>query len=1077
MTVFSELDEIEPGERKLGESVLAENEMGDRLALFEKGLQKAGAYGLYANLFRNNLFGRIAHLFLEPIDSDSNETFPEQVLEDKINKILIYENSDAELDTEVLIKNYLFEDLSETDIKVIDLLYNLQYNLTNFFYIQNSENYANLMVRLEDRFQLLESILVHMPDYYQNLPLIKFESEWNHYLDFNKEIIGKRLQFKEKSIKLISKSREILDQNDEMQKYFQKFDPKGIAKTLIENNEIKQLIKCASSNFNEQDHYFWINILFKNITFQKIMEILPFKDYEDQITQLAKILNHGNSDKIEREIQIKYLSFLGNKNIAGRHLFQLQKNISSDEQFGVNDRLSSNLDTIASFFYNNDNYSNFTSDLSNPANFLLVNKLKEVSSGHINAILYYAKPENISQLTELFINLNEGIANNLNEVYENFKDLFPHIFEPLKGLDTNRKDHKIINLNYGEEGLQNHFLRDNDEQGYFQLLTPLNYPLSIMSSSKHELILEQFKVSNAAEYVTTFSQYSKEITIITKTPFLFNYFTQINESETSEQILNLFPKKQNKVDVDNLTEIIQSITTYSDQQNIHELCKYLQISSYRELASKPKQSIINFIELFQKLDDVKFNNLTINLNQDEILNLFDVMKNQLDQEGRFISHELSYKSIIKNLVDSLDLDSYQRNPDLSPILLKCITSENYNKLNLIELTKLINSQEDTLELNLVSELLNITKGVLSNNLYERLKKSNDFSKTKFEWNKIRNEFRQGHFNINDPLHVDLEYITFCDIVTADTKTETISNNILYQSVIKSESLDGFLIEDELELRALVYEGSLLRKYIEQVQISSKEQNRELWIVPNLSYGLMPVLAISNFLDENNIPLMKDVKVGSTQCHDNPYYVKENLFGHYTSTIINNQPNILIVDGTNHLVSREEKNPRYPDAHQGYLNYMMLLNILINPSLRLDCEFANEYNYLFNHPELKNCEKHLQIKQANFMEQKSNYTFHFWNTANMNLSLRRERQEIEVIEPYDVFQENSPKFIFCCVGVLHDQLEEKLKEEFEKNNLTHQPAFFDDDSRITSMILGFNNFGLTKKQRFESILQKFQNEYE
>jgi len=82
---------------------------------------------------------------------------------------------------------------------------------------------------------------------------------------------------------------------------------------------------------------------------------------------------------------------------------------------------------------------------------------------------------------------------------------------------------------------------------------------------------------------------------------------------------------------------------------------------------------------------------------------------------------------------------------------------------------------------------------------------------------------------------------------------------------------------------------------------------------------------------------------------------------------------------------------------------------------------------------------------------------------MELAIRGEREVIATVRPYNG-NVKQPTMIFCNVGVLDEQIPEKIKERFEGQ---HKPAYFDDSGKIIAFDFGFDNFGVSYLNRLET----------
>jgi hypothetical protein len=97
-----------------------------------------------------------------------------------------------------------------------------------------------------------------------------------------------------------------------------------------------------------------------------------------------------------------------------------------------------------------------------------------------------------------------------------------------------------------------------------------------------------------------------------------------------------------------------------------------------------------------------------------------------------------------------------------------------------------------------------------------------------------------------------------------------------------------------------------------------------------------------------------------------------------------------------------------------------------------------------------------------------YRFELWNTAEMELAIRGDREVITTIKPYDG-NVKQPTLIFCNVGVLDEQVPEKIKARYKGQ--VHKPAYFDDSGKIIELDFGCDNFGVKYMNRLETEVKR------
>mgnify|MGYP005838378655 CR=1 FL=1 len=369
-------------------------------------------------------------------------------------------------------------------------------------------------------------------------------------------------------------------------------------------------------------------------------------------------------------------------------------------------------------------------------------------------------------------------------------------------------------------------------------------------------------------------------------------------------------------------------------------------------------------------------------------------------------------------------------------------------------------------------------------LVDELQGSDDREKTVFEWKQLTNSFKQGNFDSENELHKNLEYTAFRELVN-DQKFKThIKNRFTFQDylqIFEGESEEDIFDEkDQFEIDAVAYEAKLLKDYVTEVAEKANSEGREVYLIPNLSYGYLPSSAIIDDLEDVK-PLI-GVKVGSTESHNNKEVLNSRLFKGYRTEIMNNQPVMIVVDGTKHLVSRdtpgrpsEDTAARYPDAHQGYLNQVIAMNDALGFTEMDYSEFGKSEQDMDNLRETTEFQRLIGVYQhvLEDVEEKEPVDFHFWNTAGIdNLIIRNYHEYIKDVSPSEPGDIEGASLIFCNVGVLDEQLPYELKEKYPGKK--HMPAYFDDSKKIINFDFGYDNKGVKYLNRLETAVKKSYN---
>ncbi|MBW2980225.1 hypothetical protein KY360_02305 [Candidatus Woesearchaeota archaeon] len=393
---------------------------------------------------------------------------------------------------------------------------------------------------------------------------------------------------------------------------------------------------------------------------------------------------------------------------------------------------------------------------------------------------------------------------------------------------------------------------------------------------------------------------------------------------------------------------------------------------------------------------------------------------------------------------------------------------------------LMHTQDDS-DFSNVEEALRLFEadtGVLPTEyLLSELLDSKDKKATYEGWARLMDTFADGNFDAGNELHRSLEYTRFRRIVDHKKVKGHVKNHFTFKeySQIFERQSEGkpFTEEDRFEIECVVDEAIVLRDFILEESRRAAEQGRKTLVVPNLSYGYLPVAPLVEELSAKGIEFLIGAKVGSSECHDNKEYTDSRLFKGKRTKMMNEQPLVIVVDGTKHLVARggEDKGARYPDSHTGYLNQAIAMNDAmgyVNIDYSWQGKRPDDIERLRQDPEFQRSVevyKHV-LKSGNGGKP---YSFEFWNTAGMKLIIRNYHQKIMDIEPMDPAKMQGPAMVFCNAGLLHEQVSEAIRERYP--NHKHQPAKFDDSHKIIAFDFGYDNRGVRYLNRLETEVKK------
>ena len=345
-------------------------------------------------------------------------------------------------------------------------------------------------------------------------------------------------------------------------------------------------------------------------------------------------------------------------------------------------------------------------------------------------------------------------------------------------------------------------------------------------------------------------------------------------------------------------------------------------------------------------------------------------------------------------------------------------------------------------------------------LHNTLAEAEDTGATLRSWRDTIKTFSEGEFDPTNELHKNLEYTRFRRIVEHEKLRRHIKNHFTFTDYLtifdRQDGTDELSLSDKdrFEIDCVAHEATLLRDYVLAVKERADKLGRDVVVVPNLSYGYLPVSPLVEELEEAGIDTIIGVKIGSTESHSNREVLNSRLFKGHRTEVANKQPVVIVVDGTYNLVTTNNRNAtaRYPDAHQGYLNQVIALNEAMGFT---DEDYSHVGKSSDDVSRLRVTE---EFKRAVDVysgviigdRPRQPYQFQLWNTAGMELAVRGNREIAITVKPYDGKVEG-PAMIFCNVGVLDEQVPEEIKARFEGQ---HKPAYFDDSGKKDAYVCYF-----------------------
>ncbi|NQT22501.1 MAG: nucleoside monophosphate kinase [Candidatus Omnitrophica bacterium] len=382
-------------------------------------------------------------------------------------------------------------------------------------------------------------------------------------------------------------------------------------------------------------------------------------------------------------------------------------------------------------------------------------------------------------------------------------------------------------------------------------------------------------------------------------------------------------------------------------------------------------------------------------------------------------------------------------------------------------------------------------------------------KKKKEWERRIDALNTGHasFDRNDDIDVDLGYTILARQAERSNLWRFDLTYKAYRDWIDSIKPSKVVLSGarnieskrDAELRYLAYEAELFRtQFLEIAKRKARMLGRELVVIPNLTYGEIALSPIEEKLQEDGIPIMR-VRQSSDKCHYNPFLVDPNLFSDQDLLfILKKKPIIVVADGTNSVRGQvmgvsgkaRKRDPHYPDAYQGYRNFLIALEDILRKDVRNENEGLDFYTdeafidklratpaYRRLQQRITNLVKHYnesidpQEKPILIPRNETPYSMAFWKPGHFPLYIRQLAKPVDIPMSIDPENIEGPTCIFAEIGIEKEaipghvkwwgsglgpyQLDDNLENiPIPKHPLVeHDTAYHDLDLRE----LGFSNF--------------------
>ena len=360
-----------------------------------------------------------------------------------------------------------------------------------------------------------------------------------------------------------------------------------------------------------------------------------------------------------------------------------------------------------------------------------------------------------------------------------------------------------------------------------------------------------------------------------------------------------------------------------------------------------------------------------------------------------------------------------------------------------------------------------------------------------DYDEGKSAVHSGRFDINNKFHLYANYnsilgqIEFLGI-RRDISWENYLNIIerVKSSQRLEDAIEGDITsEQKQEVRGFVYEAYLLREKILEIQKRAQELSRPMVVVENLSYG---AVALSPITEERNNQkyitgtdiLVISTKIGSSQCHNNERYIRQDLFKQAeVDFILTQKPVVVVVDASTSVADPGRTSPHIPDGHKGYINYFAMVDEALG--VTIDPTNFNKNDQWLNGLRQEQASKNLIASLKELAVQSDTdqpYRFYFWYPGEKELYLRvgkRVATPAKKIE--DVKDLVGPSVVFFQSAMEPEAVPENIKRDFIGGN--YHPAYYDDTEHFKEFYLDYEEgYGVVLSKRFINLARRYFMEF-
>ncbi|EFK94925.1 hypothetical protein LDC_3071, partial [sediment metagenome] len=352
--------------------------------------------------------------------------------------------------------------------------------------------------------------------------------------------------------------------------------------------------------------------------------------------------------------------------------------------------------------------------------------------------------------------------------------------------------------------------------------------------------------------------------------------------------------------------------------------------------------------------------------------------------------------------------------------------------------------------------------------------------------------RQGGFDINSPIDVDLNYGNLKSDLAGQRDLGYPDFLDMIESIRKgkkfaSGNIDDISSHDTVQVKGLVYESYLALEKIREIQKRAKELGRSVVVVENLSYGavaLAPITVQRNgsgkkYIIGTDISVIS-TKIGSTESHNNEFILREDLFSQeQRASLLKDKPIVIVVDGSASVSDATRTSPHIPDGFKGYRNYFMAVNKALGGQVR-PADFYEDQEFvsaLEEQPAFNTLIGDLQ-NQATGLNgtDKQGYKFTFYYPGQEKLYLRVNKQK-DIVAPklQNVSDMTGPTVVFMQTAIEPEAVPQEIMDNFIGG--VHKPAYFDDKDNYKRFTLAYEEgYGIVQSRVYVDASRRLFTEF-